>query len=225
MNRRQYKKRAKQKGQKYEDVKGLSIKDIMGVSDNDISSLKERDLYKLTKRLADAANKRIKRLRVSGENTPALRSIEASGGLLSLAGKNRNELRAEFARAKNFLQFQTSTLRAARSVRRQFEKYVGATLSDEQIGHFWKVFHKLQEDKAIDINNRYQIAQQTVAEIVKDNDLTDYEDISADEKESLWEDLFDKARDQLNLSYEEMKEVEVSENDELLRKYSIGGNL
>ena len=223
MNRRQRKKRAVKAGQKYSSIKGTKVSDILNLSDIDINRLSERDLAKVTRRLADAANKRIKNLQKLESRSPALAYVEENGGLFRTGGKNINELRAEFARARTFLSLKTSTLKGAKKVRREFEEYVGQELTDKQVGHFWKIFHRLQTDKAADVNNRYQIAQQNVAEIIKDNPITDYDDLSDEEKENLWDDLFAKAQEKLGQGYEEIKSKDIAEDEELQRKYNIGG--
>jgi len=60
------------------------------------------------------ANKRIKRLEECGIHTPALESVNATGGKFCYNGDNLKELQHEYARCVNFLNMPTSTITGAK---------------------------------------------------------------------------------------------------------------
>lgn len=93
--------------------KGRSIESIMNMDISDFLKLEKPQLRQAVSRLADAANKRIKRLETKGLYSPALYEISHSGGKLSTKGKDLMQLRAEFMRATGFLKSEASTIKGA----------------------------------------------------------------------------------------------------------------
>ena len=93
--------------------KGKSIESIMDMDISDFLHLEKTQLRQAVSRLADAANKRIKRLESKGLYSPALYEISHSGGKLSTKGKDLMQLRAEFMRATGFLKSEASTIKGA----------------------------------------------------------------------------------------------------------------
>ena len=93
--------------------KGRSIESIMDMDISDFLKLEKPQLRQAVSRLADAANKRIKRLETKGLYSPALYEISHSGGKLSTKGKDLMQLRAEFMRATGFLKSEASTIKGA----------------------------------------------------------------------------------------------------------------
>ena len=90
----------------------MTTKEIMEMSFDDLNRLKFNDLKELTKILSKTANRRIRTIVDRYEKTPAIEGIIESGGRFSVSGiKTLNTMRKEFARARNFLQDQTSVVR------------------------------------------------------------------------------------------------------------------
>lgn len=100
-------------------VKGKSIEDIQNLSPIDFLSLQGKELRETVSRLASAANKRLKRMEQSGETSPAKEKVERSGGKFSVAGKSDEQVRAEYLRAKMYLEDKTSSLRGWHTVQRE----------------------------------------------------------------------------------------------------------
>lgn len=98
------------------NVKGLSIQDIMNIDLDTFNKLNESELRHITSRLVSAGNKRIRRLKEKEINSPALQGLGKeqtfSTKLSQDTSKQQrvNKLRQEFARARNFLTSETSTI-------------------------------------------------------------------------------------------------------------------
>lgn len=94
--------------------KGKSIKDIMGMSIDEFSHLSKTELRQAVSRLADTANKRLKRMAQTELVSPAQIEAIDSGGKFSTRGKSEIELQIEFRRVSNFLSDKTSTSKGAK---------------------------------------------------------------------------------------------------------------
>lgn len=137
------------------NVNGLSIDDIMNKDWNDLAKLNLVDLKALTQRLVSASNKRLKRLESSnvGDYSSALQGRKKSGGRFSTKGKNINELRSEFRKAKTFLKSKTSTITGTRKVINTMSKKitgsgldkVGGFKSERTYKRFWNLYHDLEQ--------------------------------------------------------------------------------
>lgn len=103
-------------------VSGKSVKDILSMDVSEFNKLGLKDLQKITGRLVSAGNKRLRRAEEKGITSPAFAYIESSGGYFSTKGKTLNQLRAEFVRAKNFLESETGTIKGA-------EKFIDESIS------------------------------------------------------------------------------------------------
>ena len=136
------------------DVSGLSIKDIMDIDLQLFNVLSERDLRAITSRLVSASNKRIRSLKERGISSPALRGLGTQDVFSTklpedIDPRQRvNKLRQEFARARNFLQMKTSTIKGyhnyEKQIREGLESEIGRKLSDDEIAAAFRVLHKLQ---------------------------------------------------------------------------------
>lgn len=94
--------------------KGKFIKDIMSMSIDEFSHLSKTELRQAVSRLADTANKRLKRMANTELVSPAQIEAIDSGGKFSTRGKSEIELQIEFRRVSNFLSDKTSTSKGAR---------------------------------------------------------------------------------------------------------------
>ena len=95
--------------------KGQSIKEIMDIGIDEFSHLSKTELRQAVSRLADAANKRLKRLEKSDIVSPAYMEATEAGSKFSTRGKSEIELQIEFRRVTNFLQDKTSTIKGSRA--------------------------------------------------------------------------------------------------------------
>lgn len=103
----------------------MKVKDILQLSDTAINKMSRKELAQVTSILASAGNKRIARIEKAGVTSPAVQSVKSHEGKFSVKGKNTNQLRSEFARARNFMQNTTSTVKGARASARKMEKTLG----------------------------------------------------------------------------------------------------
>lgn len=124
-----------------------SIKDILK---SDPRGLTESQLRKEVQQLADAANKRAKRMQNADMWSPAEKGRERSGaGMFSTRGKNYNQLQAEFKRAKQYLESKTSTIAGAKEFRQNVldatNERLGVNMSEKEADTFWKTMGKVYE--------------------------------------------------------------------------------
>lgn len=129
-------------------VSGLSVNDILGMDINKFNSLGVSDMRKVVGRLVSAGNKRLRSFERAGESSPATRHIMKSGGVFSTKGKNLNELRSEFIRAKTFLQSETGTRKGWEKVKKETMeglKKQGVVISAENFNDVWKAYQDLKE--------------------------------------------------------------------------------
>lgn len=103
----------------------MKVKEILNLSDIQINKMSRRELSQVTSILSSAANKRIARIEKAGITSPAVANVRKHDGKFSVKGKNTNQLRSEFARARNFMQNATSSVRGAKQSARQIEKNLG----------------------------------------------------------------------------------------------------
>lgn len=125
----------------------MGIKDILSMGLKEFNKLTSSDLRSLTTKLVSAANKRVKRFELSGEKSPALSRVEQEGKF-SIRGKNFNEVRSEFARAKRFLESETGNLRGARRIRTRVTENLaksGVDISPDQYNRFFDAYEKLKQ--------------------------------------------------------------------------------
>lgn len=159
-------------------VTGKSVEDILNM---DVSKLTESELRKITGRLVSAGNKRVRRMVAEDEKSPALIALQKSGGMLSTKGKNLNQLRSEFKRAKQFLQSQTSSLRGFRKVKRDTIKALKGKdiiLTDDQWDVFWRSFEELKEiDKSVATQDLKYGTLDAISKIVKADKDADVDDV------------------------------------------------
>ena len=112
----------------------MKVKEILNLSDVQINKMSRKELAQVTSILASAANKRIARIEKAGVTSPAAANVKAHDGKFSVKGKNTNQLRGEFARARNFMSNVTSTVKGAKSSARQIEKNLGLGKSNKKSG-------------------------------------------------------------------------------------------
>ena len=89
----------------------MTTKEILEMSFDDLNKLKFSDLKELTKRLSKTANTRIRTIVDRYEKTPAIQGLIQSGGKFGVGdAKTLNQMRREFARVRNFLMDETTTV-------------------------------------------------------------------------------------------------------------------
>lgn len=129
-------------------VSGMTIQDVMNMDINTFNKLNMSDMRKVVGRLVSAGNKRLRSFERAGESSPATRHVEKSGGVFSTKGKDLNALRAEYTRAKNFLQAKTGTRKGWKQVKNEtiagLNKH-NVKMTEQQFNDVWKAYEDLKE--------------------------------------------------------------------------------
>lgn len=158
-------------------VSGLTINDVMNMDINTFNSLKTSDLKKVVGRLVSAGNKRLRSFERVGESSPSTRYVARSGGAFSVKGKNINELRAEYVRAKNFLQSKTGSRKGWKQVKKETAdslKKQGVNVTPEQLNKMLEAYEDLKEiDPSVSNKNmKYRVLDE-ISEMVDGYDVDD----------------------------------------------------
>ena len=128
-------------------VKGKLTKELLDMPPEKFVKLTRSELREVVSRLADAANKRLKRLRYP---TPASEKVNRGGGKFSTKGKNLNQLRGEYIRVKTFLEDETSTNKGMekyiREVKEKVKEETGVDMTTEEFFDFWNIYKGLYND-------------------------------------------------------------------------------
>lgn len=124
-------------------VKGKSVQDLLKMGYDEFIHLTGSELRQVTGRMADAANKRLKRM--GKTKTPAVMQAERSGGKFSTKGKDIDQLRAEYARVRAFLENPSSTKKGYEKLKKEMGNEVGDEIPQERAEGFWDVYRRLSE--------------------------------------------------------------------------------
>lgn len=155
-------------------VSGMSVQDILNMDIETFNKLNKTDLQKVVGRLVSAGNKRLRSFERAGESSPATQHVQKSGGKFSTKGKDLNALRAEYTRAKNFMQSKTGTRKGWKQVKKetiQGLKKQGVNMTESQFDDVWKAYEELKE-LSPEVANRgmkYAVLKD-VADMVTDTD-------------------------------------------------------
>lgn len=155
--------------------KGRSIQSIMNMDISDFLNLEKPQLRQAVSRLADAANKRIKRLSNKELYSPALYEISHSGGKLSTKGKDLMQLRAEFMRATAFLKSETSTITGATALINDVKKELnksGLEADSKDVQEMIKLYNQLEEKDPNERARIFKYKLKNVNIMIEDNNLT-----------------------------------------------------
>lgn len=175
-------------------VKGKSIKDIMSIDPKDILKMNRKELSIYTSRLASAANKRLKRMYGKEVNKRDYKKIK-----FSVKGKNINQLRAEYARAKSYLQSNHSLSGMKKTKKKVISglKKQGVKITGKQYNKFWSVYQRLKEvDPKVSSYIYKYMSMRDIADYINDNPTASIDEV------------IDGMMADLNRHYEEQKEQE-----------------
>ena len=182
-------------------VSGMSVQDILNMDIDTFNKLNVSDLKKVVGRLVSAGNKRLRSFERAEESSPATRHVAKSGGAFSTKGKDLNALRAEYTRAKNFMQAKTGTRKGWKQVKKETIEGLrkqGVEMSEKQFEKVWKAYEDLK-DLSPEVANR-GLKYSVIKDIA--NMVTD-ENKSADEiAVALHENLSQIYEEQARLDYD-----------------------
>lgn len=111
----------------------------------DFRKMTRQELAKECRRVFDIANKRIRRLEAQEILSPALHSVNSSGGQFYVKGLDLKQLSHEYARCVAFLNMETSSVTGAKSYERRIEAKVGHKLSRDQHSLLFKAFRAIEK--------------------------------------------------------------------------------
>lgn len=158
-------------------VSGMSVSDILNMSEKRFNKLTERELKLVVGRLVSAVNKRVRRFEKAGITTPATRALEKSGGKLSVKGKSLNELRSEYARARNFLNMETSTRKGYEQVQKRISETLrerGYDISPNELDDMFEVYNDLLEiDPTLSLSKDRYLLMQEIANMPDELDVSE----------------------------------------------------
>ena len=189
-------------------VSGMSVQDVLNIDNNLFNSLTESDLRKVVGRLVSAGNKRLRTFERNDTKSPAVGQVMRSGGAFSTKGKDLAGLRAEYSRAKSFLQAKTGTVKQWNKVKQETIdslKKRGVELSKDQFDTVFKIYDRLSElDPTIeDKKYKYKIIDEI------SNELADALENEEDgDQDTLINDVVSGMMDRITEIYEEEQEDE-----------------
>ena len=153
----------------------MKLSDFIDLTPDALSSMSRSELAKVTRVLADAANKRVVRLEKADISSPAYLGYLRSGGKFSTKGKNVNQLRSEYIRARAFLNAKTSTIKGANKFKAEMEKRFYGILTPQQTKTLWTAFHRLEEIDGQFVTQYYRYVLEDLHDtIIGSNDDIDY---------------------------------------------------
>lgn len=92
----------------------MTINQILKLNIADVNDMDEKELRKVIGQMRKVTTQRLNALKQRNLKTQAVRQLERSGGKITTKGKDLPALKAEFFRAKAFLNQKGSTVRGAR---------------------------------------------------------------------------------------------------------------
>ena len=122
----------------------------------DFNRMTKKELKQAVRTLSYTANRRLRAFEAEGEESPATRYAQESGGMFTGYQKDTvNDLRAEFMRAKGFIEAPTSTLEGwedikASTIATLEDKHGIEDFNEEDWDRVWKAYERLKEtDKRV----------------------------------------------------------------------------
>ena len=157
-------------------AKTSKTQQLLNMELDDFSRMTKEELKKAVTTLARTANQRIKEFEQADETSPASRYIAESGGKITASGKDLNQLRAEFIRAKDFLESKTGFVSKWNEVKQKTVESLsdeGVEVSESEFDTMWKAYERLKETNPEIANKelKYTILQE-IANMASDRRRT-----------------------------------------------------
>lgn len=185
---------------------GKSLADVLSYSSGDIADMSTPELRETVRKMGSAANRRAKNLEKKKARTPALIDLEKGGGNIATKGKSREQVEAEYIRAKSFLEDDTSTTRGWKKWIKEFKELTRVNAPGEDEGEeFNRVVARLMAEfrsrHNVEAAGGSAVVRDTVIEVITDNPSKDFYDLMREIESRLVEDTVDS-------------DVEIGEGDE-----------
>ena len=159
-------------------TKGKSTRDLLNIDIADFNKMTRSELSSVVSRLGSTTNKRLRYFQSANKTSPAVSGLQRSGGKITAKGKTINELRAEYVRAKNFLQAETSTIKGYKAFRDDTIKSLNIEgvedLSEKQFTKLWQAYEKLK-DMSPEVNDKkfkYTVIREIADEMLSDGRIS-----------------------------------------------------
>ena len=125
----------------------MTVNEILNMSPLEVSRMTDKQLRQAVSVLGSAANKRLKRAQEKETLSPAVRGLLRSGGRITTSDKKSiNAVRAEFMRAKDFLNAKTSTAAGFKKSTQEFAERIGVDeIRKEQANAFWDIYSRIKD--------------------------------------------------------------------------------
>lgn len=214
------------------NVSGLSVKQILNMDNSTFNALNEKQLREVLGRLVSAGNKRLRDFERKGEKSPAYNYIMGKKGrgyfttkVSGETGRERlNALRAEFARAKDFFNAQTSTVKSWLPVKNKIIEKLnkkGVQLNEKDFYNVFDIYQELKEwdssitEKALKYTLLQELAtvsrdwKKTGKQIAEEQGLL-IDDLSNDEIKDL---IVGNMKEKLSSIYEEQQRNKFSKDN------------
>lgn len=118
-----------------EPLNNYTIEQILSMGDNELNKTNQRQMSHMLRTVSLAANKRIVRLEKNetkgGIAPDALNAVHDNGGRFYVGNKTRNEMLSELARAREFMNMKTSTVKGATNARKNRERMIYGKTREE----------------------------------------------------------------------------------------------
>lgn len=152
--------------------KGVSVQDILSISPSEFNRMSESELRWTVGRLVSAGNKRLRTFENREESSPAYRYVMDNGGKFTTRGKNLNQLRSEYVRAKNFFESETGTVTSWKRVKRDTVKRLqsrGLNVTEAEHDKLWRAYNELRklDDRVTSRSLKYEVLEK-ISELVPD---------------------------------------------------------
>ena len=190
---------------------------LLNMSSQEFSHMTKAELQRAVRTLARTANKNLKGLNEAEISTPASRYMENSGGRITSSGKTLNQLRAEFVRARDFIESKTGSVETWEKVKRKTIRKLKKKDIDTTSGTFdkmWKAYEKLKETnpEVANANMKYLVLGD-IASMARDRHTT-AEDIAID-MEARVKQIYEEQEERIAEDTATSDFIEYDDEDEL----------
>ncbi len=152
-------------------VNGKSWQDFAEMDTTAFNALSVDERKAVIDKMAHTVNLRLKRFLSRDEEPPAVRELVDSGGRISAYQKTEKQLTTEFARAKRFLNRETSSRKGVA----RWENNVMKSLREQginlrtkkQFKEFWSIYNQISKNDPMfeDRKARYDIMEEIAREV------------------------------------------------------------
>lgn len=168
----------------------LTVTQILNMSESEFNKLNMKELRQASNVLVSAANKRIKRFNEAEMISPAYASATRSRAKFSTKGLNYGQLKHEFAKARDFLESKTGSVKAWKAVVKQTTQTLAEkgieVKNRESFDKLWRSYQKLKEsDPTMESKKMRYIILKQIAKTINTRPGMSVDSIVADLDKSL----------------------------------------